>query len=243
PIPELGEQDSVALFAERAQAVRPDFRLNGDRSVVAEICRRVDGLPLAIELAAARVKILSPQALLARLDERLAVLTTGARDVPLRLRTLRDAIAWSHDLLGEEEQETFGALAVFAGSFTLEAAEEVCDAELDTVASLVENSLLRQAADRLRMLETIREYALEQLQASARREDLLRRHAEYFLAFAEHGDRQDPKALVPLIDRLDAEQANLRAALQGARELGDGVLELRLVVAISPLWSVRSMSE
>ena len=159
PVPELAETDAVALFVERAQAVKPGFELNGDASAVAEICRRLDGLPLAIELAAARARILSPPALLERLGQMLPVLTGGARDLPERQRTLSDTIAWSYGLLDEEEQHLFAKLAVFAGGFTLEAAEEVCDAELDTITSLVDKSLVRHEEERFRMLETIREFA------------------------------------------------------------------------------------
>src|SRR5262249_46559394 len=149
------------LFADRARSVRPDFVLDPDRSVVAEICVRLDALPLAIELAAARVKLLPPRKLLERLDERLPVLTGGARDAPARHRTLRAAIDWSHTLLGPDEQGLFARLAIFAGGFTLEAAEEVCDASIDGIASLVETSLLAQrdslAGDvRFSMLETVR---------------------------------------------------------------------------------------
>jgi predicted ATPase len=171
PVPELAEHDGVALFSERAQAIKPDFHLNGDAPAVAEICRRLDGLPLAIELAAARAKVLSPTALLERLDERLPVLTGGARDVPDRQRTLRDTIAWSYELLDETERRLFSRLAVFVGGFTLAAAEQVSDADLDTVTSLVEKSLVRQGKDRFRMLETIREFAVESLKQGEARRD------------------------------------------------------------------------
>ena len=163
PVPELAESDAIALFSERARAMKPDFRLNGDSLAVAEICRRPDGLPLAIELAAARARVLSPTALLARLEERLPVLTGGARDLPARQRTLRDTIAWSYELLDESEQQLFSRLAVFPASFTLEAAEAICEADLDTLTSLVEKSLLRQGEGRFWMLETIREFAAERL--------------------------------------------------------------------------------
>ena len=182
PVPELAEADGIALFSERARAMKPDFRLNGDASAVAEICQRLDGLPLAIELAAARAKVLSPSALLARLDERLPVLTGGARDLPDRQRTLRDTIAWSYELLDESEQTLFSRLAIFPASFTLEAAETICEADLDTLTSLVEKSLARQAEGRFWMLETIREYAGERLQASGKLEHIRRRHLDFFLA-------------------------------------------------------------
>jgi predicted ATPase/class 3 adenylate cyclase len=242
PIPELAEDEAVALFSERARAVRPDFRLNGDTPAVAEICRRLDALPLAIELAAARSKILSPAALLERLSERLNVLTTGARDLPERQRTLRGAIAWSHDLLTEPEQAVFEGLGAFAGGFTFEAADQVCGADLDTIGSLVEKSLVRQSEDRFRMLETIREYALERLRESGRLEVVSRRHAEYFLALSEgaqpEGRLRSDASL--WLARLEAEHDNLRAALQHARMLEDGELELRLAASFAVLWEAHS---
>ena len=240
PVPELADHDAVALFSERALAIKPDFRLNGDAPAVAEICRRLDGLPLAIELAAARAKVLSPEVLLERLDQRLPVLTGGARDVPDRQRTLRDTIAWSYELLDETEQRLFSRLAVFMGGFTLDAAEQVCEADLDTVTSLVEKSLVRQGDDRFRMLETIREFALERLDESRGLEDVRRRHVDFFLAFAEReasaAQRQSPVWL----DCLESEHDNFRAALQFARELGDTRLELRLASALADFWEVRS---
>ena len=152
-------------WSARRRSSRP-FR-TATAPLIAEICRRLDGLPLAIELAAARIKLLTPQALLERLDRRLPVLTGGGRDVPDRQRTLRDTIAWSYELLDDSDRRAFRRLAVFAGSCSLEAADEVCEAELDVLASLVEKSLVRQEEGRLTMLETIREYAREQLDESA----------------------------------------------------------------------------
>jgi len=239
PVPELADNDAVALFSERAQAIKPDFSLNGDGPAVAEICRRLDGLPLAIELAAARAKVLSPTALLERLDQRLPVLTGGGRDVPDRQRTLRDTIAWSYELLDETEQRLFSRLAVFVGGFTLEAAEQVCDADLDTITSLVEKSLVRRGEDRFRMLETIREFASERLEESLDFDDVKRMHTVFFLAFAEQewsGTRPNPASL----ERLDTEHDNLRAALQFARELDDQRLELRLAAALVNFWEYRS---
>jgi predicted ATPase/class 3 adenylate cyclase len=239
PVPELADDDAVALFSERAQAIKPDFSLNGDAPAVAEICRRLDGLPLAIELAAARAKVLSPAALLERLDQRLPVLTGGGRDLPDRQRTLRQTIAWSYELLDETEQRLFGRLAVFVGGFTLGAAEQVCDADLDTVTSLVEKSLVRQGDDRFRMLETIREFAFERLEESTEREPIARRHIDFFLAFAEregsHVERQESLRL----DRMDSEHDNCRAALHFAREVGDPRFELRLASALAGFWEVR----
>jgi len=239
PVPELADNDAVALFSERAQAIKPDFSLNGDGPAVAEICRRLDGLPLAIELAAARAKVLSPTALLERLDQRLPVLTGGGRDVPDRQRTLRDTIAWSYELLDETERRLFSRLAVFVGGFTLEAAEQVCDADLDTITSLVEKSLVRQSEDRFRMLETIREFASERLEESLDFDDVKRMHTVFFLEFAEQewsGTRPNPASL----ERLDTEHDNFRAALQFARELDDQRLELRLAAALLNLWEYRS---
>jgi predicted ATPase/class 3 adenylate cyclase len=235
PVPELADDDAVALFRERAQAVKPDFHLNGDAPAVAEICRRLDGLPLAIELAAARAKVLSPTALLERLETRLPVLTGGARDVPDRQRTLRDTIGWSYELLDESEQRLFSRLAVFVGGCTFAAAEQVCDADLDTLTSLVEKSLVRQAEDRFRMLETIREYALERLEESRERDQVRRRHMDFFLEFAEQeGPDIEHQSSVEL--KMESEHDNVRAALQFARELDDPRLELRLASAFARFW-------
>ena len=161
----LREADAVSLFHERVRATGRRAPENGE---VAEICRRLDHLPLAIELAAARAKVLSARALLERLEQRLPLLTGGARDLPERQRTLRATIDWSHDLLRAEEQRLFARLAVFAGGCTLEAAEEVCEADLDTLQSLVEKSLLRHTDGRFWMLETIREFAGERSRSQAR---------------------------------------------------------------------------
>ena len=243
PVPELADDDAVALFIERAQGIMPEFRLNGDAPAVAEICRRLDGLPLAIELAAARAKVLSPTALLERLDQRLPVLTGGARDVPDRQRTLRDTIAWSYELLDATEQTLFSRLAVFAGGFTLEAAEEVCEAGFDTLTSLVEKSLVRQSEDRFRILETIREFALERLADSHEFEDARRRHINFFLGFAEQERSEAERQTSVWLDRLETEHENFRAALQFARELDDRRLELRLAAAIAEFWEFRHMRE
>ena len=189
-VADVATSDAVRLFVARAEAVQPDFALTPDNAVaVAEICRRLDGLPLAIELAAARVKVLPPAALLARLDHRLPLLTGGGRDLPERQQTMRAAIAWSHDLLTPEEQVLFRRLAVFAGGFTLEAAEAVASGSgepgidpFEGVASLLDKSLLRQEAGpggepRFVMLETVREFALEQLVASGEEGAIRERHA------------------------------------------------------------------
>jgi predicted ATPase/class 3 adenylate cyclase len=238
-VPELAPEDAVALFAERANAIDREFRLNGDTPVVAEICRRLDGLPLAIELAAARTKVLAPQALLDRLDRRLPLLSGGARDLPDRQRTLRDTISWSHELLDERERTAFANLAVFAGGFTLDAAERVCDADLDTLASLVEKSLVRRREHRFRMLETIREYGLEQLVERGDLEAVRRRHADFFLELAEGGG-ESPSEREAWLDRVEAEQDNLRAAIAWARESGEPRLALRLAAALGEFWEARS---
>ena len=247
---ELAGADAVRLFAERAQAVRGDFALTAANApIVAEICRRLDGLPLAIELAAARVAPLAPATLLARLDRRLPLLTGGARDLPARQRTLRDAIAWSHDLLSAEEKALFRRLAVFVGGGTLEAAEAVCRSEdeagtdvLANLASLTAKSLVRHeegpdGAPRYRMLETIREFALERLETSGEAAAIRRAHAASFLTFAERYERA---GLLPDGDQalalLEAEHANLRAALAWLEEAGEVGRLLRLAAALGRFW-------
>ncbi|MDF3043242.1 MAG: hypothetical protein K0Q71_5948, partial [Thermomicrobiales bacterium] len=197
-VEDVSTSDAVRLFIARAEAVQPDFALTPENAVaVAEICRRLDGLPLAIELAASWVKVLPPSALLARLDHRLPLLTGGGRDLPERQQTMRQTIAWSHDLLTLEEQALFRRLSVFAGGFALEAAEAVASGPgepgidpLEGVASLLDKSLLRQEADpggelRFTMLETVREFGLERLAASAEAEATRRHHALYFLELTE----------------------------------------------------------
>jgi predicted ATPase/class 3 adenylate cyclase len=242
-LPDLGslsQYESVRLFVERAQAVKPDFEVtSANAPAVAEICVRVDGLPLAIELAAARAKLLSPEGILKRLEQRLKLLTGGARELPARQQTLRGAIDWSYSLLDPDEQRFFARLAVFVGGCMLEAAEEVCEVDLDILASLIDKSLLRQSEGpegepRFEMLESLREYALERLEESGDHAELARRHAEYFLALAEVAE---PALLGPelpvWLERLAAEQGNLRTVLAWA--LGEGELELGLRVA-GALW-------
>ena len=203
PLERLAQYAAVRLFIARAQAVRPNFALTDENAAaVAEICARLDGLPLAIELAAARIKLLAPQALLARLGSRLQVLTGGARDLPARHQTLRGAIAWSYDLLDAGEQVLFRRLGAFVGGCSLEAVEAVSNAAsdlpgevLDGLGTLVAHSLVRQEAGwqgepRLTMLETIREYAVEQLEASGEAETVRRQHAAYFLALAEQAQAE-----------------------------------------------------
>ena len=239
PVSPLEPADAVALFVERALAVRPDFRLEEDPDAVTGICLAVDGLPLALELAAARIAVLPPRALLERLGSRLAVLVSGPRDVPSRQQTLRAAIEWSHDLLDEPGRELFRRLAVFAGGLTIEAAEAVCGAGLESLESLVSQSLLQARPPRFGMLGTIREYAHERLEESGELERVARAHCEHYLAFAEE---VAPRLFYDetLLRRLDDELANLRAGLAWARE-ADRVLHLRLGVALWRYWYLRSL--
>jgi predicted ATPase/DNA-binding SARP family transcriptional activator len=227
PVPPLREREAVAFFGERARAVRPDFE---DDDLVPEICRRLDCLPLALELAAARVKALSTQDLARRLGRRLPLLTGGPRDAPERQRTLRATIEWSYELLTPESQRVFTSLAVFVGGCTLEAAEEVCGADLDSVVELVDKNLLGREGERYFMLETIGEYALERLAASGEQTELRRRHAEYYLGLARSIEDtiRSPQAAA-LLDRLERDHHNLRAALDW---LADGTPDRALRLAV-----------
>jgi predicted ATPase/class 3 adenylate cyclase len=269
PLEHFSQYSAVQLFIERAQDVRPDFAVTNETApAVAEICARLDGLPLAIELAAARTRLLSPAALLARLDQRLTLLTGGAQNLPARQQTLRAAIAWSYDLLSPEERALFRRLSVFAGGCTMEAAETVCgegngqratsggpdpssllvarDDVLDLLASLVDKSLLREAEGpddepRVSMLETIREYALDQLEASG--EDARSRdaHARYVRDLVERAAPQlaGPQQALWLA-RLEAEHDNLRAALHWSLGVGaNHDVALALAGRLAPFWEVR----
>ncbi len=229
----LTPEAAVELFAERAQAVRPGFRAD---EAVAELCERLDRLPLALELAAARVKTLPPIALLERVERRLGMLVGGPRDVAGRQRTLRATIDWSFELLEEPERTLFPRLAVFAGGWTLEAAETVCGADAPALAVLVDESLARHAAERFAMLETVREFAAERLELQPDAETLRRRHAEYFLRFAEaaRGHARSPEA-IEWLERTASELDNVRAAL-GWSLANDPALGLTLVEALEPLW-------
>lgn len=257
PVAPLPVAKAVALFVERAKAVKPGFAMaEEDESAIAEICRRLDGLPLAIELAAARVKLLSPRALLARLHQSLSMLTGGARDLPTRQQTLRNAISWSYDLLTSAEQTLFRQLAVFVGGWTFEAAEVVCvlpeDAPelFDILTSLIDKSLVTQADDRdgeprFGMLETIREFGLEQLVASGEETAVRNRHAAWCLSFAT---REDWLAADPQLTRwfrlIERDIANLRAAL--AQLAADGQIEATLRLAADMFdywWSIGPISE
>jgi len=266
----LLQSDAVRLFVARAQASQATFALTRTNApAIAEICQRLDGLPLAIELAAARIKLFSPQDLLARLSSPLRLLTVGARDQPPRQQTLRATLDWSYDLLNADEQILFARLAVFVGGCTLEAVEVVCGEQypqsaicnlqsaigtgnvLDTLSRLVDQSLVQQEmpADgepRFTILETIREYALERLAASGEAEALRRQHAAYYLAL---GAAAEPKLRGPqqktLLERLEQEHDNLRAAMAWSQTIDDGAeLGLRLATALRWFWYVRGyMSE
>jgi predicted ATPase len=244
---------SIALWIERAQAVKPDFMLT-DQNVqaVTEICARLDGLPLAIELAAARARFPSPEAMLARLHRRLPLLTQGSRDLPIRQQTLRGSIAWSYDLLEPDEQALFIRLSVFAGGFTLDAAEMVGteggDLALDVMdgtASLMDKSLLRLEAQgdrepRFDMLETIREFALEQLEKRGEAAATRRRHAEYYMSLAEQAEPQlHTSQQVVWSERLEREHGNFRSALGWCIESGEAELGLRLGGAVWSQWALR----
>jgi len=210
PVPPLEPEDGTELFLARARAIEPGFATG---AAVPELCARLEQLPLALELAAARVRVLSPEQLLERLSGRLDLLKAG-RGVDARQETLRATIEWSHELLAEAERQLFARLAVFRGGCTLESAEQVCDADLDTLQSLVDKSLVRvREHDRFWMLETIREYAAERLQSSGEAEELRRRHAEHFLALAEETEPLAREVDPATLDRLEQEADNLRAAL------------------------------
>ncbi|MEX0673801.1 MAG: adenylate/guanylate cyclase domain-containing protein [Gaiellaceae bacterium] len=237
PVPPLEPEDGEELFLARARAARPDF---APTPSVRELCAWLDNLPLALELAAARVRVLSPEQLLERLSQRLDLLKAG-RGADPRQQTLRATIEWSHELLDEYEQRLFARLAVFRGGCTLEAAEAVCDADLDTLESLVDKSLVRvRDGDRFWMLETIREYAEERLQASSEAQELQRRHARYF---TELGEQAEPTLLggdpVAWLDRLEQEHDNLRAVLDWAEGSGEFELGQRLGGAIWEFWCLR----
>ncbi len=241
--------EAVALFVQRATAVDPDFRITeANGPAVAELCRRLDGLPLAIELAASRVKLLSPQAILERLEHRLELLTGGSVDLPARQRTLREAIGWSHELLDDAERDLFRRLSVFAGGWTLEAAGAVSEegngggAGIDVLASLVDKSLVtRLATDsgmvRFTMLATIREFAVERLDAADEGDSTRGRHADFFLEVAERAEPHLRKVEQKRwLDELELEHDNLRAALRCAIDAADAPVALRLVAALWRFW-------
>jgi predicted ATPase/class 3 adenylate cyclase len=249
----LVETDAIAFFLARAEATTPNFVLTQENAAsVVAICRRLEGLPLALELAAARIAVLSPSTLLSRLSGRLALLTGGARDTDERHHTLRNTIEWSYDLLAAPDQQLFWRLAVFVDGCRFDAAEAVCDSEpgdvtaLDGLQSLVDKSLLRNRPDsdgepRFWMLETIKEYASERLARSGEAEMMARRHAEYFLELTE---RAEPDLWAQQIDvwlpRLDPEEPNFRAALGWAIAQDEAEVAVRLAGSLYPFWEIRA---
>ena len=253
PLEELADYEAIRLFVERARAVRPDFSLTQENApAVVGICERLDGLPLAIELAAARTKLLPPGVLLERLGSRLKLLTGGARNLPERQRTLRNAIEWSYGLLDEGEKVLFGRLGVFSGGATLKAMEAVCDARgklpadvFDSASSLVDESLLREeegaeGEPRFVMLETIRELASEKLVENGEAEGVRRAHAGYFLALAEEAEPWlTTGEQVSWLNELEDEYGNLRAALSWSLEREEAETALRLGGALWRFWYVR----
>jgi len=249
----LAEYPAIALFMQRAAAVKPGFVLtNENASAVTEICTRLDGLPLAIQLAAARIKLLPPAAMRSRLASRLQLLTSGARDLPARQQTLRHTIDWSYDLLSEAERKLFRRLSVFTGGFALEAAESVCDtkqdlglAVLDGLSSMVDKSLVRQVeqADgepRFLMLETIREYGLEKLAASGEETLTCKAHAAYYVVLAEDAATEKSASEIKTwMDWFDTEHDNFRAALDWLIEAKNGEWGVRLATALFRFWEMR----
>jgi predicted ATPase/class 3 adenylate cyclase len=249
----LAAEESVALFVERARAVRRDFALTRDNALaIAEICVRLDGLPLAIELAAGRVKLFSPAAILARFRDRLELPAPGSADAPDRQRTLRATIEWSYGLLESDERDLFATLSVFAGGANLDAIEQVCCAEdhagpevVDVLLSLVDKNLLRRSEDadggpRFAMLETIRQFAAERLGAEGRLEAVRRRHAEHYLVRAEEASAEimGPE-MGHWLDRLELDHDNIRAAFGWALEAGRADVALGLATAMWRFWQMR----
>jgi predicted ATPase/DNA-binding SARP family transcriptional activator len=246
PVPPLAEDEAAELFVARAQAANPTFALSEQNAAaVAELCARLDGLPLAIELAAARTKILPPAALLSRLENRLELLTGGRRDAPRHQQTLRMTLDWSYDLLEPAVQRLFARFGVFAGGCTLESAEAVCGGDgsvLEGLGALVDESLMRQretsgGEPRFSMLEIVREYALERLEASGEADETRRRHVDHFVALAEQAEPQlvdgDQAAWLA---RLEDEHDNIRDAVAFALETGDSSSALRLVFGVRIFW-------
>jgi predicted ATPase len=251
----LRRSDAVELFLDRARSAGSDLELDHDLlRTVAEICRRLDGIPLAIELAASRAKVVGPEELLRRLDRSLSFLTGGPRDLPVRQQTLRATIAWSHDLLDESERGLFARLGVFAASFSLQAAETVCEDSavppvLDGIASLVDKSLLRtedtlHGQPRFTMLQIVRDFALEQLDSLGETGRLRRAHADYFEAVvtaSEPALRRDPG---PVAEEYRADQANIRAAIRWSLDEKEGGRVARMAVALWPLlWITGQLTE
>lgn len=256
PVPPLPDPSAISLFVARARSVQPHFALTEqNREAITQICARLDGLPLAIELAAVRIKLLSPQAILERLGSRLRLLTGGARDLPARQRTLRGAIEWGYELLPPEERCLFWRLAIFSGSFSLGAAEAICSEVgnnwvdvFEGISLLLDKSLLRsvEQADpsgerRFEMLETIREYALERLVESGEEAALLEQHALYFLAWSEQAAPALQRAeQMEWLERLEAEHDNLRAALEWILRAQRGEEATRFGIALALFWELHS---
>lgn len=253
-VEQLSQFGAIALFVQRAQDVKPDFAVTTQNAqAIAEICRRLDGLPLAIELAAARIKFLPPQAMLARLQSRLRLLTSGARDLPDRQQTLRNTIGWSYDLLTPAEQLLFKRLAVFAGGSTLEAVEAVCDAEgdlevdtLEGLSTLTDKSLIRNGEGsngepRFRMLETIREFAMEKLEVSGEVEEMLRRHTDFYLTTAKESDNSVlGEWWYNDFDLIEDEHDNMRAVLRRTSQDPNLVqVALEMSAALCWFWDFR----
>ncbi len=247
----LSQYEAVALFIERARAVKPAFEVTNENApAVAEICVRLDGLPLAIELAAARIRVLTPQAMLARIGDRLGLLSGGARDLPERQQTLRGAIAWSHDMLDETDRALFAGLSVFVGGAGLDAIESVCGDEvtgevLEALESLVEKSLVRQAEGvsgdpRFAMLETIREFAAEQAKEQGSTDRLRSKHAGFFAAVAQSAA---PNLMASSkrgwLDRLEEDHDNFRAAMAWALTGGEAEVAMRTAFALWRFWQMR----
>lgn len=251
-IQSLSQYSAVQLFIQRAQSVKQDFQItNGNQTAVAEICRRLDGLPLAIELAAARTTMLSPRALLARIENRFEVLRGGLRDLPERHQTLFSAIDWSYHLLSEDEKRLLRRLAVFVGGWSLEAVDAICNLEgnkpievFNELDRLVDNNLIKPPEEfdnepRFRMLESIRAFALDQLLQSGEDDEVRRRHAQYYLALVEQAEPELKTAgITHWFERLDMEHENIQAVLAWS-QLHDIDLGLRLCGAIWRFWEIR----
>jgi predicted ATPase/class 3 adenylate cyclase len=249
----LAQNPAIELFIQRAQEARPDFKITNDTApAIAEICYRLDGLPLAIELAAARIRLMPPRAMLARLEHRLEFLTGGRRDLPLRQQTLRNAIAWSYDLLDANEQKLFRRMSVFVGSCSLEAIEAVAEDDpespslLDQIGSLLEKSLLREVdgidnEPRFVMLEMLREFGLEQLEASGEQDSVRRHHATFFLELAEQAGASSMDAeQVQWMKFMEQDHDNLRLALEWSRTAeGAGEICVRLAGTLGTFWEAR----
>jgi predicted ATPase/DNA-binding SARP family transcriptional activator len=245
PVPALPLPEAVALFTDRARAVNPHYIADAEPDAVEELCARLEGLPLAIELAAARTKLLTPAAMLGRLADRLDLLAEGPRDAPERHRALRTTLDWSYELLTPPQQHAFAHLGIFVGGCSVEAAEAVCGGQrttLDDLAAVIDESLARQEPapqPRVMLLETVREYALERLRSLGAEEQARRRHADYFLEFAEEAEAASTGPdQSDWYGRLELEHDNLRSALSFVREGGDVDLELRFCVALWRSWQI-----